>query len=73
MNNGKVTLRDIYEIVDRLETKMDKRLCVVEEKVNGLESFRDNLKGQLALITAAISAFLTLTIDWIRSKVKGTV
>ena len=68
MNNGKVTLRDIYEIVDRLETKMDKRLCVVEEKVNELESFRDKLKGQLALITAVISAFLTLTIDWIRSK-----
>lgn len=52
--NGKVTLKDIYEIVNRLEDKMDERLCSVEKRVDILEDFKSRILG-IATIISVIS------------------
>jgi hypothetical protein len=63
-----ITLKDIYDICDRLEQKMDRRMCTVEKKIDVLESFRDNLLGKIAVITIFISAVFTLSIAWVKDK-----
>ena len=66
----KITLRDIYEIVDRLETKMDKRLCLLENRTNTLESFKDNLAGKITLFVGVLSICITIVWDWLKGKLK---
>lgn len=70
MANDKITLRDIYEIVDRLEIKMDKRLYILENRTNALESFKDNLAGKITLFVGVLSICITIAWDWIKSKLK---
>lgn len=40
MSRDTVTLRDIYDVVDRLEKKMTMRIDKVDERVNILEDFK---------------------------------
>ena len=40
-NNGRPTLRDVYEIVDRLEGKFDKQVEKMDERISVLERFKD--------------------------------
>jgi hypothetical protein len=63
-------LKDINETVGRLEAKMDKRICALESRTDLLETFRDNLLGKIAIITAAISLSLTFFIDYLKDKFK---
>jgi hypothetical protein len=72
MTNGKQTnyelLKDVMEALERLESKMDRRLCVVEAEVDQLQSFRDNLLGKLAVAWFVISFFAMAVWEYIRSK-----
>ena len=72
MTNGKQTnyelLKDVMEALERLESKMDRRLCVVEAEVDQLQSFRDNLLGKLAVAWFVISFFVMAAWEYIRSK-----
>jgi hypothetical protein len=68
MPNNKVTIRDIYEIVNRLEDKVDRRLCLIDDKINSLESFKDNLTGKIALLAAILSMGLTLLFNYVKEK-----
>jgi hypothetical protein len=70
MKNNKITLHDIFEIVNRLEDKMDKRLCSVENKVDTLESFKDNLLGKITFMTGIISLIFTCIWEYFREKIK---
>lgn len=63
-----ITLRDIYDICDRLEQKMDRRMCIVEKKIDTLESFRDNLLGKIAVVSVFVSMVFTLFVGWIKDK-----
>lgn len=45
-----VTTRDVYEIVARLETKLDTRLNRLERNDDALQSRLDRLEGGIALI-----------------------
>lgn len=51
MSKPSVTLRDIYEIVDRLEGKMDDRLSKIEGRTDSLETYRDRAVGVLSIFT----------------------
>ena len=53
-NGNKVTLKDIYEVVNRLEEKMDKRMCHAEERIDILEDFKSRILG-IATIVSVIS------------------
>jgi len=70
MSNSKITLKDIYDIVNRLEDKTDKRICLLEEKINGLESFKDNLVGKITLMTGVLSLTFSLVWQWFKEKFK---
>jgi len=65
MTNGKVTLRDIYEVVNRLEEKQDERLEKLENRVDTLENFRDRLLG----IATVVGLFTGVVATWIWKKI----
>ena len=67
MSNSKVTLNDIYAVMNRLEDKMDARVSEIEKRVDILEDFRSKLLGMSALV-AALTGTLTA---WIWKKIAG--
>jgi len=76
-NRDDVTLRDIYDAVGKLEEKMDKRMgCLqteisdriskVEIRTDGLESFRDNMMGKVAIITVIATSVISLMLAFLK-------
>lgn len=64
--NG-VTLRDVYDIVERLETKMDKRLTETEKEVDDLQGFRNKAMAIIGVAATFSSVFAT----WLWNQVIG--
>lgn len=60
-----VNLRDIYDIVERLENKIDKRIIVAETKIDKLESFNNKAIG----VWLTITAFISIASSWIVQKI----
>jgi len=65
MSTSKVTLNDVYAVVNRLEDKVDKRLCEVDMRVNRLEE----LKAQAALIVSILAVVVSVAISWAWNKI----
>jgi hypothetical protein len=65
MANGRITLKDIYEVVNRLEEKMDKRMCRVEERVDILEDFKSKILGIVTIVSLVSGA----VFSWFWEKV----
>jgi len=65
--NGKISLRDVYEIVYRLEDKLDKRMCHIEDRVDNLEDFKSRILG----VTAFVSAFVGSIAAWTWNRITG--
>jgi hypothetical protein len=65
MTNDKVSLKDIYEIVDRMEQKLDKRMCQLEGRVDVLEDFKARILG----MAAVVAAFVGSVTAWLWKKV----
>jgi len=57
MTNDKITLRDIYEVVEKYNDKIDKRMCELEDRVNILENFKARVLGMAAVIAAFVGSF----------------
>ena len=51
-SNGRATVQDVYNIVNRLEDKMDARLCALEKCVDENTSFRYRIIGMASLAGA---------------------
>jgi len=64
-DNSSVTLRDIYEIVERLETRMGSRIEKTETRVDGLESFQSKMVG----ISLVISSLIGIAGSWFWNKI----
>lgn len=64
-----VTLKDIYEIVERLEDKMDIRLKDVEKRVDTLEDFKGKALGVMGVVSLVGSALFS----WIWGRITKTV
>ena len=56
MAKNEITLRDVYDIVDRLERKMDERLMKLEDKTDKLENNQSRALGVLSVFTVFIGA-----------------
>ena len=67
MTKNEITLKDIYEVVNRLEERMDKRMCEVEERVNILEDFKAKILGMAAIIAAFVGGFSA----WLWKRITG--
>ena len=60
-----ITLKDIYEVTNRIEDKLDK----LESRVGILEQWKAQITGQLVLISTAVAFGISLVIDWFKKKV----
>ena len=62
-----ITQRDIYDAIERLEEKMDRKLEKMDGKIDSLENFRDKALGVLTIF----SAFVSLGATFIWQKIFG--
>jgi len=60
-----VNLRDIYEIVERLEMKIDRRLVEAEKKIDKLEDFNSRAMG----VWFAITTIISIGSSWIIQRI----
>lgn len=60
----KVTLRDVYDIVNKLDEKLDRRFVEMDRRVDAIESFKNKALG-VASIFAIFSSVVT-TYIWER-------
>lgn len=60
MTDSKVTLKDVYEVVNRLEDKMDLSTAKLEERLAKVEDAQARSKGFSAAIGAVTGAMITL-------------
>jgi len=63
-----VSLRDIYEAVERVEEKMSKRIEKVECDVNDLQAFQNKALGLLSVVSLFASAIASFIWDKISGK-----
>lgn len=61
MTNNRVTLRDIYDAVNALESKVTHRIDGVEKQVDENTSFRNQLVGKITLLFALMG----IAVNWI--------
>ena len=61
----KITLHDIFDITDRIETKLDK----MEVRVSAIEIWKAQFIGQLMVIVAVINFAIAISFDWIKKQV----
>ncbi len=65
MNEDRVTLRDIYGALNRIEDKLEKRIEDLEAEVGVLKAFQNKALGILSII----SVFVGLASTYIWNKV----
>jgi hypothetical protein len=66
-------LIQIHKSMNHMEDKMDRRLCNIEDRVDKLETFRDNLNGKIAMGVITVGAFISVITSvittWINNRV----
>lgn len=62
-----MTLRDVYNAIDRLESKLDTQISANSKRIDALETFRDRWIGIVTVGAAVISFFS----GWIRERLFG--
>ena len=65
--NNRIMIQDIYDVVNRLEDKLDKRLEKVEGRIDSLEDF----KGRITGISVVVSVFAGTVSGWIWERLSG--
>ena len=68
MPNNKVTLHDVYELVDERTTQIYTRIDKVEVRVSTLEIWKADIMGKIAIMVAVASVAVTITADWFKKK-----
>lgn len=60
-----VTLKDVYEAINRVEDKIDQRMSKIEGRVDVLEDFRGKALGIMSIVTVIGTAGFT----WIWNRI----
>ena len=68
MSKDTVSLRDVYEIMQRLEAKMDTKWDKHEARIVNLEDNQSKALGMLSIVTLFISGGLTFLWNRILGK-----
>jgi tetrahydromethanopterin S-methyltransferase subunit B len=66
MNN--VSLRDIYNAINRLEDKVDTRLSKIETRTSILESFNANLTGKIIGFMFFVNLAIFVGVEYLKTK-----
>lgn len=61
-----VTLKDVYEIADRIEQKLDK----VECRVSTLELWKAEIMGKIAVVGFIVIFVGNFIVEWIKERIK---
>ena len=64
MTNGKVTLRDLMDMSEKIDTKLN----MMGKRVTALEVWKAVVMGKVALLTAGIALVFAFTKDYIIEK-----
>jgi hypothetical protein len=67
---NKVTLHDVYELVDERTKEIYSRIDRIEARVSVLELWKEGLMAKLSMIVAAITFVATLGLDWVKKKLE---
>ena len=67
MTNKRITLKDVYDVVNRLEDKVDRRLVILECRVDKLENFKTRVITAAGIIGAVAGGL----ISWVWDKITG--
>jgi len=59
-----VTIKDVYEIVSRVEDKLDK----VEVRVSLLEIWKAEIVGKLTVVVTIAMFAVSVLVDWVKRK-----
>jgi hypothetical protein len=59
MSDERITLRDIYDAVNRLEDKLSKRIDGQDKKIERLEGFQNKALGIISIIMLLFSSLVT--------------
>ena len=78
MPNGKVTLRDILELSEKMDDKLDKidtKHCEMVERlgtrVSTIEAWQNNLKGRIAVAVGIATLAINFSWDYLKNKFKN--
>lgn len=63
-----ITLKDVYEVVQRLEDKMDGKFDKLDEEVKENTNFKNQLIGKMTVIFAIIGISVNMVWDYIFNK-----
>lgn len=67
MSGDRITTKDVYEVVNRLEDKLDRRLNSMEERIDKNESFRE----RAIAVGSVFVIFSNLLATWIWDRLMG--
>lgn len=67
-NPSQVHLKDVYDVVNRIEDKLDRRISNLE---NDVEVLKENQSRALGIL-AVLSLFFSAVAGWVWNKVVGS-
>lgn len=65
MAESRVTLKDIYDALNRVEDKYDRRFDNIEKDIDDLQKFQNKALGVLMVV----ASFVSVAINYIWNKV----
>lgn len=68
MSTEQVSLRDIYQAVNRIEDKFDKRLDEMDKEIANVKSFQNKTLGVLTAVSIFIGGLSSFVWDKILGK-----
>ena len=63
-------LKDVHEVVARIEDKVDKRFVDVEKRVDVVEDFQSNLAGKMTVLGSIMVLAVNFLWDFGRGLIK---
>jgi len=74
-NKDNISIKDVYEVVDRMENKFDKRfdrmMTSIEKnskRITTTEYWMENVKGRIAIIVAVATLGINFGWEYLKSK-----
>ena len=71
--SDKVSLRDIYDNIDKLRVEISTRVNRIDDRVQVVEAKTDNLLGKVGIGVMVVSAFISSGVVWLFSVFKKDI
>ena len=71
--SDKVSLRDIYDNIEKLRVEISTRVNRIDDRVQGVEAKTDNLLGKVGIGVMVVSTFISSGVVWLFSVFKKDI